>query len=329
VIVKRRRIVAATALAVALVIAIAVAVAARGSDTTDRLSTSAPSTTRAAASSTTMRTTTSRPVPTSTVAPTTSPSTAAPTTPTVVAAAPTAPPPPPPPVPSAPPASTGGLGAVRGRTIAIDPGHNGGNYAHASEIARPIFIGTQTRACDTTGTQTADGYTEAAYNLDVALRLRDVLAAAGANVVMSRTTNDGWGPCIDERAAFGNRAHAAVAISVHADGGPPDGRGFHVNMPALVTGYTDDIYSASHQLGVDVRDAYTATGMPTSTYFGSQGLVERSDLGGLNLSDVPKVIVETGNMRNATDAGLLESADFRQRAAQALAVGIARFLAGG
>ena len=218
---------------------------------------------------------------------------------------------------------------MRGRTIAIDPGHNGGNYAHASEIARPIFIGTQTRACDTTGTQTADGYTEAAYNLDVALRLRDVLASAGANVVMSRTTNDGWGPCIDERAAFGNRAHAAVAISVHADGGPPDGRGFHVNMPAFVSGYTDDIYAASHRPGVDVRDAYTATGMPTSTYFGSQGLVERSDLGGLNLSDVPKVIVETGNMRSATDAALLESADFRQRVAQALAAGIARYLAGG
>jgi N-acetylmuramoyl-L-alanine amidase len=68
--------------------------------------------------------------------------------------------------------------------------------------------------------------------------------------------------------------------------------------------------------------------MPTSTYFGSQGLVERSDLGGLNLSDVPKVIVETGNMRSATDAALLERSDFRQRAAQALANGLARYLAG-
>ena len=326
--VKRRRFVAATALAVVLVIAAAVAIAARGGDTTDHLSTSAPTTTRAPASSTTIPTTTSRPETTITVAPTTSPPTAAPATPTVAAAvAPTAPAQPPPTM-AAPP-STGGLGAVRGRTIAIDPGHDGGNYAHPSEIARPIFIGTQTRACDTTGTQTADGYTEAAYNLDVALRLRDVLAAAGANVVMSRTTNDGWGPCIDERAAFGNRAHAALAISVHADGGPPEGRGFHVNMPALVSGYTDDIYAASHRLGVDVRDAYTATGMPTSTYFGSQGLVERSDLGGLNLSDVPKVIVETGNMRSATDAALLENAGFRGRAAQALAVGIARYLAGG
>ena len=130
---------------------------------------------------------------------------------------------------------------------------------------------------------------------------------------MTRTTNDGWGPCIDERAGIGNRANADAAISIHADGGPAGGRGFHVLMPALVPGYTDDIYAASHRLGVDVRDAFLATGMPTSTYYATQGLAERTDLGGLNLSNVPKVFIETGNMRNATDAALLKSADFRQR----------------
>jgi N-acetylmuramoyl-L-alanine amidase len=322
---RRQRVVAATVLTVVLLGAMALAVVARTDDDADDTATVATTTTEAA--TTTSVAPTSTRAPTTTVAPTTttpatSPPTAAPTTPVSVAAGP-------PVVTPPPPVGATGLGAVRGRVIAIDPGHNGGNYAHAAEIGRPVFIGTQSRACDTTGTQTDDGYTEAAYTLDVALRLRAVLQAAGASVVMSRTTNDGWGPCIDERAAFGNRAHAAVAISIHADGGPADGRGFHVNMPALVSGYTDDIYSASHRLGVDVRDTYTATGMPTSTYFGSLGLVERSDLGGLNLSDVPKVIVETGNMRNATDTALLESSDFRQRAAQALANGIARYLAVG
>jgi N-acetylmuramoyl-L-alanine amidase len=221
-----------------------------------------------------------------------------------------------------------GLGAVRGRTIVIDAGHNGGNAAHASEIARPIFIGTMTRACDTTGTETDDGYTEAAYNVDVALRLQAVLAAAGANVVMVRTTNDGWGPCIDERAAIGNRAGAAAAISIHADGGPAGGRGFHVLTPAFITGYTDDIYRASKRLGTDVRDAFRATGMPTSNYIGVNGIIERSDLGGLNLSNVPKVFIESGNMRNATDAALLESPNFRELEARALAQGIAVYLAG-
>ena len=264
---------------------------------------------------------------TTTVVAASSTAAAPPSTVAAAAAATTTPPTVPTPPPTQSSAASASLGAVNGRTIAIDPGHNGGNWSHATEINRPIFIGTQSRACDTTGTQTDDGYTESVYALDVALRLRDVLTAAGAHVVMSRTANDGWGPCIDERAAFGNRAHADAAISIHADGGPPGGRGFHVNMPALVSGYTDDIYSQSHQLGVDIRDAFTTTGMPTSTYFGSQGLVERRDLGGLNLSNVPKVLVETGNMRNATDTTLMESADFRQREAQALATGLARYLA--
>jgi N-acetylmuramoyl-L-alanine amidase len=212
--------------------------------------------------------------------------------------------------------------------IVIDAGHNGGNAAHAAEISRPIFIGTQSRACDTTGTQTADGYTEHAYTLDVALRVRAALEGAGATVVMVRTDDGGWGPCIDERAAIGNRAHAEAGISIHADGGPSGGHGFHVNLPANIPGYTDDIYAASHTLGVALRDVYGAqTGIPPSTYIGQGGLVERSDFGGLNLSNVPKVLFETANMQNAGDAALLENPQMRQRIAGALAAGLARYFA--
>jgi N-acetylmuramoyl-L-alanine amidase len=223
----------------------------------------------------------------------------------------------------------GGTGAVAGKTITIDAGHNGKNYAHTAEINRMIDIGTQQRACDTTGTSTNDGYTEAAYTLDVALRLQAVLERAGAHVVMTRSDNNGWGPCINERAAIGNRAHAAVAISIHADGGPADGRGFHVIYPPSLPGLTDDIAVASKRLALDVRTGYAAgTHVPYATYLGNAGLSERSDLGGLNLSDVPKVFIETGNMRNTTDAALLKDAAFRQQAAQAIGDGLAAYLAG-
>jgi N-acetylmuramoyl-L-alanine amidase len=66
--------------------------------------------------------------------------------------------------------------------------------------------------------------------------------------------------------------------------------------------------------------------MPYATYIGQEGLDVRSDLGGLNLSDVPKVFVETGNMRNPTDSALLVTPRFRQREARALAQGLIRFL---
>jgi N-acetylmuramoyl-L-alanine amidase len=223
--------------------------------------------------------------------------------------------------------TTSRLGSVRDQTIVIDPGHNGGNYAHSAEINQLVDAGTLTKPCDTTGTETAAGYTESSYNLDVALRLAEILRAAGAKVILTRSTDTGWGPCITERAALGNRAHAAVAISIHADGGPATGRGFHVIYPPSVPGLTDDIAANSYRLALDVRRRFTVgTGMPYSSYIGRAGLDERADLGGLNLSDVPKVFIETGNMRNAEDVALLSAASFRQKEAMALATALSDFL---
>jgi N-acetylmuramoyl-L-alanine amidase len=208
---------------------------------------------------------------------------------------------------------------LAGKTIAVDPGHNGANWSHPGEIGRLVDAGGFRKACDTTGTSTADGTSEAWYDLDVATRLARILRRDGARVVLTRTTNDGVGPCIDERAAIGNRANADAAISIHADGGPALGRGFHV------------IYrprdAEARRLAVAVRDAFAAgTGEPSADYVGSAGLDVRSDLGGLNLSKVPKVLIETGNMRNAGDARRLESAAYRSREAAALAVGLEAFL---
>jgi N-acetylmuramoyl-L-alanine amidase len=222
-----------------------------------------------------------------------------------------------------------GAGPLAGKTVTLDPGHNGGNYRHAAEISRLVDAGTLRKPCDTTGATTAAGYSEAAYNLDAALRLARILRAEGARVVLTRATNHGWGPCITERAAIGNRAGSDAAISIHADGGPAGGRGFHVIYPPSIARLTDDIAAASKRLALAVRDSFAAgTGEPYATYIGGDGLDVRSDLGGLNLSNVPKVFIETGNMRNAVDAARLESAAYRQREAVAIARGITRFLSG-
>ena len=80
---------------------------------------------------------------------------------------------------------------------------------------------------------------------------------------------------------------------------------------------------------VDLRNEVLAiTGLPFWNYAGHEGLDTRSDLGGLNLSKVPKVLIETGNMRNSTDAALLVSAGFRDQVAKAIAQGISDFVAG-
>ena len=56
------------------------------------------------------------------------------------------------------------------------------------------------------------------------------------------------------------------------------------------------------------KDALTAKGFSVANYIaGGDGLDERSDLGTLNLSDVPTVMVELGNMRDSGDASVMTS----------------------
>lgn len=219
-------------------------------------------------------------------------------------------------------------GDLRGTTIALDPGHNGRNWAYPEEINRPVDIGTGTKPCNTTGASTADGFPEATFAWEVAVEARRLLEALGATVVLTRHDNDGWGPCITERAAIANQAQADAAVSIHADGAAPEVRGFHVIRPLSLPGLTDDIAEPSARLAVAIRDAYLGTGIPPASYIGSDGLDERDDLGGLTLSDVPVVFLEAGNMRNPADAALLADPEFRRQIAAALVDGVTLFLGG-
>ncbi|MEV8630972.1 N-acetylmuramoyl-L-alanine amidase [Streptosporangium sp. NPDC051023] len=226
--------------------------------------------------------------------------------------------------------ATGGsapAGALSGKVVVIDPGHNGQNYRHPSEINKQVNILTEKKACDTTGTATNSGYSEAAFTWDVSQRLAKILKSRGATVKLTRPDNAGVGPCITERAAIGNKAHADAAISIHGDGAGPADHGFHIIMPKKINGPVDPVVGASTKLGIAVRDAYRSeTGVAYSTYIGSKALDFRNDLGGLNLSTVPKIFIECGNMRNAGDAAKFQDPAFRQKAAVALADGLQNYL---
>lgn len=235
---------------------------------------------------------------------------------------------------AAPAAATGAAPGPRlpleGRVVLLDPGHNGGNWDHPERIGHEVWVGTHFKPCDTFGTRTANDYREAEHNWDVALRLRTLLRAQGARVVLTRRSNAGVGPCITRRAAIGNRVRADAAVSIHADGADDDElRGFHVIVPRHVQGQTARMVSRSHALGVAIRNALRAHGpTPVSNYQGEAGIIARDDLGGLNLSTVPKVFTEIGNMRSRHDAPILESEAGRQQEAEALAIGLTRFLTG-
>ncbi|NEB08549.1 N-acetylmuramoyl-L-alanine amidase [Streptomyces coelicoflavus] len=224
-------------------------------------------------------------------------------------------------------------GPLKGKVVVIDPGHNPANFRHASEINRKVDVGTHWKECDTTGTATNAGWPEAKFTLDVAHRLRTLLEAQGATVKLTQDGDRAFGPCVDERARIGNEAHADAAISIHADGSGAGNRGFHVIMPGAVhkgAADTRAIVAPSAELGKRVAGNFVrVTGTAPSNYLGEgTGLVTRTDLGGLNLSTVPKVFIECGNMRDAEDAALLTSGSWRQKAAEGMSEGIVSFLRG-
>ena len=185
------------------------------------------------------------------------------------------------------------------------------------------------KACNTTGTATDAGFPEATFTWEVALAVRSRLAAEGATVVMTRTANSAaeWGPCVDVRGRLGNQVHASAVISIHGDGADPSYRGFFVIMPGLLTGWTDDIYHSSHELGMAVHAGLVDAGATVANDYGGTGYSVRTDLGTLNRSNVPVVMVELGNMRNAVDAAHMTSTTYRRSVyARGLAAGLTTFV---
>ncbi len=207
--------------------------------------------------------------------------------------------------------------------VFIDPGHNGANDA---SISRQVTTGRGgTKDCQTSGTATNSGYQEHTFTWDTALRVRAALNALGVRTALSRGNDNALGPCIDERANVANSLRPNAILSIHADGGPPYGRGFHVNYSAPPLNQVQA--GPSVQYARIMRDQMQASGIPPATYIGQNGLYGRSDLTGLNLAQYPAILVECGNMKNPVDSGLMESPGGRQKYADAMVRGVAGFLA--
>ncbi len=213
-----------------------------------------------------------------------------------------------------------------GAVIVLDPGHNGANAANPSRINALVDAGGFQKACNTTGTANSQ-MSESQANLALALQLADQLRARGATVVLTRDTDDGWGPCIDARGRLAGEVGADLLVSLHADGAPASQHGFHIIHPGEVSGYTDGIVDPSTRLAEAVRDRLTGAGFTPSTYAGRDGLDQRSDLGTLNQARVPAIMIEVGNMANADDAAMIASAQQREMMADAISAGIADTLA--
>ena len=211
---------------------------------------------------------------------------------------------------------------LAGRPIAVDPGHNGGNMKNASKISRQVDDGRGgTKACNTTGTATSDGFAEHEFNWKVAEHLRTLLEDKGASVIMSRKDDTGIGPCVDERGTFA--AAADILVSIHANGSEstkPFGFG------AIIA--PDREHAESKKLATSLVKGLKDADFRANPSYGKKTIIERTDLGGLNHATVPAVLMEMGEMRNPEEAKTMKTDSGRKRYAEGLAAGIEDYFKG-
>lgn len=210
---------------------------------------------------------------------------------------------------------------LAGRTIVVDPGHNG-VWTRAQNRLVPAGNG-RTKACNTSGTAGGD-YPEHAFTWSVAGAVAHRLRALGGTVVLTRSNDHSMGPCVNIRAQITNDADADLLVSLHADGNLAKGaRGYHIIVSSTMVGGAA-VERRSVALARALRAAMDGgTAMPHSTYVGDGTAIHaRTDVAGLNLIRVPGVMMEMGNMRNATDLALLRSPAFRTAAAKAIAAAV-------
>ncbi len=192
---------------------------------------------------------------------------------------------------------------LAGRRIAIDPGHGG-------------FF----RGC-----LGVNGLTEAEVNLAVALDLRALLAARGATVFMTRTTDRDFLTRSDstlksdlaERARLANAFRPDLFVSIHHNADPG---GLH-DVNETQTYYQLGDEGPSYDAGADVHRALVRNlGIETQKLLPGNFSVVRN-------SEAPALLTESSYLTNPDVEAKLATPEARALEAEALLVGIARFFA--
>lgn len=202
---------------------------------------------------------------------------------------------------------------LSGITIGLDPGHQ----AHGNNEQEAVAPGSsETKPKVSSGTAgVSSGVSEYVVNLAVGLKLRDILEDLGANVLMTRESND-VNISNAERAQMMNSAGVDLVVRLHCDGEDDASRnGAFILIP--VGPYAAEIEGASRSAAEAVLSAFVA-----ETGARNLGLSERDDQTGFNWSTVPVINIEMGHMSNPAEDERLVSDSYQQLCAQGIANGL-------
>jgi N-acetylmuramoyl-L-alanine amidase len=141
--------------------------------------------------------------------------------------------------------------------------------------------------------------------LDVAQRLRNILAASGYRVVMTRDS-DVFVP-LGTRVAIANSYRNAIFVCIH----------FNATKRAGAGGIETYFYSRDSLPLASAIHYYVVGGAPSA----NRG-VRRRGYYVLRRTNIPAVLVECGFLTNPTEAAYAQSASYRQKLAEEIAAGV-------
>jgi len=184
---------------------------------------------------------------------------------------------------------TVGSSPVFGRTVLIDAGHGGTDPGAVK-----------------------DGVYEKDMNLDMALRLRQLLEASGARVVMTR--EDDSSVQLSDRSKLANETMPDAAISIHCNSTtwdifPSGTESYYFNAVP----YSQELASLVHTCVVRELQLMDRK-------------VRRGDYHMVRETRVPAVLVEVAFMSNGVDLQRLADPEFRQKAASGMFKGLSMYL---
>lgn len=178
--------------------------------------------------------------------------------------------------------------SLKNLTIGLDAGH-GGEYP---------------------GAISATGLTEKEINLDMVLRLKSLLEAKGAKVILSRDKDTG--PTMSERKKIFNEANVDLMISIHNNSG-----GSPLNTMGTSTYYK---YISNRELASCILNQLLELGLKN---FGLTGNFNFS----LNApTEFPNVLLEVLFMSSLPEEEKLANPDFRQQVAEKALLGLEDYL---
>jgi len=198
------------------------------------------------------------------------------------------------------------------RIIVIDPGHGGLN----------------------TGTHSVlDGRFEKEFTLDWANRLKPLLETNGWTVFLTRTNDTDVS--LSNRVAFAESHHADLFVSLHFNSGAPDTKqnGLETycitptGMPSTLTrGFADPWFENLPNNSFDAQNLQFAVRIHSALLHAigmeDRGVRRARFIGVLRGQKRPAILIEAGYLSNPAEAKLIESADYRQKLAEAFAAAL-------